>query len=338
MPVVRSADVFAVPPPPPVLDLPIPDHHSIHSAVTLFTTEMRSDIQQSLIRSAQYRKLIDRVLDEYKLPKALAYLPVIESAYLPRLTSRAGAHGIWQFMPETAREYGLRVDWWIDERADPDLSTRAAANYLKDLYREFRDWPLALAAYNAGSGRIHRALGETGSTSFWSLMEMSAIPRETRGYVPTFYAAILIAGDPAAYGFRVADPIDADVRRVEVEGPLSLRFIAQTANIDYSVLRDLNPALRHGIVPPGTTSIRVPSVAVATIEARAATLKNEDRIVTVCAYRVRSGDSINKLARALGVERKTIRAMNGLGERAKLRRGESIYLPVRAHALSAGGM
>ncbi|HEX9500610.1 MAG TPA: transglycosylase SLT domain-containing protein [Thermoanaerobaculia bacterium] len=338
MPVVRTAAVFVVRPPPPILDLLIPDHPSIHSALRLFTIEMHHDIQQSLTRSAHYRKLIDRVLDEYKLPKALAYLPVIESAYLPRLTSRAGAHGIWQFMPETAREYGLRVDWWVDERADPDRSTRAAAIYLKDLYREFRDWPLALAAYNAGPGRIRRALDETGSTSFWSLMEMSAIPRETRGYVPTFYAAILIAGDPAAYGFRVTDPVDVDVRRVEVEGPLSLRFIAQTANIDDGILRDLNPALVHGIVPPGPTSIRVPSSAVAAIARRAATLKNDDRIVTVCAYKVRKGDTINKLARALGVERRTIRAMNGLSERAKIRRGESIYLPVRGHALSAGGM
>lgn len=339
MPVVRSASLLvpSVPPPSlPVFDLPIPDHPSIHSAVTLFTTEMRSDIQQSLIRSAQYRKLIDRVLDENKLPKALAYLPVIESAYLPKLTSRAGAHGIWQFMPETAREYGLRVDWWVDERADPDRSTRAAAAYLKDLYRDFRDWPLALAAYNAGPGRIHRALDETGSNTFWSLMEMSAIPRETRGYVPTFFAAILIAGDPAAYGFRLADPVDLDVKRVEVEGPLSLRFIAQTVNIDDAVLRDLNPALRHGIVPPGRTSIRVPSAVVTTIAARAETLKNDDRIVTVCAYKVRKGDTITSLARALRVERRTIRAMNGLGEKARLRRGESIYLPVRAHALSAG--
>src|SRR5438445_5693456 len=175
-----GTSIAPVPPPQPVatlLDLPVPDHRSIRVALDLFTTEMRSDIQQSLTRSARYKNLIDRVLNEYKLPKALAYLPVIESAYLPPLTSRARAHGIWQFMPETAREYGLRVDWWVDERADPDRSTRAAAAYLQDLYREFHDWPLALAAYNAGSTRIHRALDETGSTTFWRLMELSAIPR-----------------------------------------------------------------------------------------------------------------------------------------------------------------
>jgi membrane-bound lytic murein transglycosylase D len=319
--------------------IPIPEHQAIRGAVALLTSELRADIQQSLVRSAQYKNLIDRVLDEYKLPKALAYLPVIESAYLPTLTSRAGAHGIWQFMPETAREYGLRVDWWVDERADPDRSTRAAAAYLKDLYRDFHDWPLALAAYNAGPNRIHRALDRTGTTTFWSLMEMSAVPRETRGYVPTFFAAIIIAGDPASYGFRLGDPVDLDVKRVDVEGPLSLRFIAQTANVDEAVLRGLNPALRRGIVPPGRASIRVPTAAVATIEARAATLKNEDAIVSVSAYKVRKGDTIQKLARALGVERRTILAMNGFSQTTRLRRGESIYLPVRARTLmSAGGM
>jgi len=332
------APAQARPPIGSLIDIPVPDHHSIRAALDLFTSEMRSDIQQSLTRSARYKNLIDKVLDEYKLPKALAYLPVIESAYLPRLTSRAGAHGIWQFMPETAREYGLRVDWWVDERADPDRSTRAAAAYLKDLYRDFQDWPLALAAYNAGAGRIHRALVETGSNSFWRLMELSAIPRETRGYVPTFFAAILIANDAASYGFRSADPLTADVKRVEVEGPLSLRFIAQTAGIDEALLRELNPSLRHDIVPPGKIRIAIPASALASIEARAATLKNEDRIVTVCVYKIRKGDSITKLARSLHVARKTILAMNGLGAKAHLRRGESIYLPVRAHALAAGGM
>jgi membrane-bound lytic murein transglycosylase D len=291
-----------------------------------------------LRRSGRFRDLFEKTLREQGLPKDLFYVAMVESGFDTSARSRVGAGGIWQFMPGAARAYGVEVSYWVDARRDPERSADAAARYLKDLYVRFGSWPLALAAYNAGPGRIHRALDETGSTSFWNLMEMSAIPRETRGYVPTFFAAILIAGDAAAYGFRLADPVDLDVKRVEVEGPLSLRFIAQTASIDAAVLRDLNPALRHGIVPPGTTSIRVPSAAVAKIEARAATLKNEDRIVTVCAYKVRKGDTINKLARALGVERKTIRAMNGLSERAKLHRGESIYLPVRAHALSAGGM
>src|SRR5204863_7784872 len=121
--------------------MPIPEHKSIRGALSLFTTEMKPSIQESLLRSAKYRPLIDKALDEQKLPRGLAYLPVIESAYLPTLTSRAGAHGIWQFMAETAREYGLRVDGWVDERAAPERSTRAAVAYPKDPHRQFDHWP-----------------------------------------------------------------------------------------------------------------------------------------------------------------------------------------------------
>ena len=111
--------------------IPIPDHPTIRGALQYFTTDLKPSIQESLLRSGKYKKLIDKALDDYKLPHGLAYLPVIESAYVPSVTSRAGAHGIWQFMPETARDYGLRVDWWVDERADPERSTRAAAAYLE---------------------------------------------------------------------------------------------------------------------------------------------------------------------------------------------------------------
>ncbi len=318
---------------PPQVDIdaaasiPIPEHRSIRSALAYFTTELKPDIQQSLTRSAQYKKFIDRVLAESKLPKALAYLPVIESAYLQTLTSSAGARGIWQFMPETAREYGLRVDWWIDQRADPDLSTRAAAAYLKDLYSDFHDWPLALAAYNAGARRIHRALEESHSSTFWDLLELAAIPKETRGYVPTFFASLIIASDPATYGFRLSDAVDADVKRVEVEGPLSLRFIADAANLNAAVLRDLNPMLRRGVVPPGRAVIRVPARSA---ERVAAISKNDDPYVAVCTYTVRERDTLKRLAKAIGTKPDTILAMNGIH---KLRHGESIYLPVRATEL-----
>jgi len=256
--------LVVAPPAPADVDaavsMSIPQHGSIRTALAYFTTQLKPDIQQSFSRSAQYRKLIDKVLDENRLPKALAYLPVIESAYSETMTSRAGARGMWQIMPETAREYGLRVDKWIDERADPDLSTRAAAAYLSDLYHDFHDWPLALAAYNAGARRIHRALDETHAKSFWDLLELSAIPKETRGYVPTFFATLIIATDPAAYGFSLTDPVDPEVKRIDVEGPLSLRAIAKAAKINEASLRELNPVLRKGVVPRGTmVSIRVPS-------------------------------------------------------------------------------
>jgi membrane-bound lytic murein transglycosylase D len=311
----------------------IPDHKLVRGAVSLFSSTLKSDIQTYLTRSARYKKMIERTLTEAGLPKGLAYLPVIESGYSMTMTSRAGARGMWQFMSDTAREYGLRVDWWVDERADPERSTRAAAQYMKDLYRNFNDWPLALAAYNGGPGRIRRALAETGGTTFWDLCEAGAIPKETRGYVPTFYATLLIASDPASYGFHLTKPDDTDLARVDVAGPLSLKYLAQVAAVDADLLRDLNPSLRHGIVPPGRTSLRVPAKSADAITARAATLRGEDTDITVCSYTMREGDSLKRLARAVGVDVDTLLSMNDLRSPSRVGEGDSIYLPVRAREL-----
>lgn len=314
------------------VSIPIPEHKTIRGALAYFTTELKPSIQESLIRSSKYKKLIDSVFGEAKLPRGLAYLPVIESAYTPTLTSRAGAHGIWQFMPDTAREYGLRVDWWVDERADPERSTRAAAAYLRDLYRQFNDWPLTLAAYNAGPGRVRRALETNGATTFWELCDAGALPKETRGYVPTFFATLIIASDPATYGFRLGESKDLEGKRIPVEGPLSLRYVASVADLDEALLRDLNPALRHGIAPPGRSEIRVPAKAAELVAARAATMKNDDANVAVCSFTLRDGDSLTHLAAALGTTVETIAAMN---DGRSAREGDSVYLPVRAGELSA---
>jgi membrane-bound lytic murein transglycosylase D len=315
--------------------IPIPDHPTIRGALQYFTTDLKPSIQESLIRSGKYKKLIDKALDDYKLPHGLAYLPVIESAYVPSVTSRAGAHGIWQFMPETARDYGLRVDWWVDERADPERSTRAAAAYLKDLYRQFNDWPLALAAYNAGPGRIRRAMQSTGSVTFWDLLENEAVPKETRGYVPTFFATLTIASDPTTYGFRLGQPIDFDRSAVEIEGPLSLRYLASVARVDEALLRDLNPSLRQGVLPPGKTTVRVPSKSAEIVAARAATLRNEDANIAICNYTLREGESLKRLARTLGTDIDTLVAMNNLRSPDAIGEGDAIYLPVRARELGA---
>ena len=316
--------------------IPIPEHRTINSAVRLFSVDMKDSIQTSLIRSGKYKNLIDKALAEEKLPKGLAYLPVIESAYLPTLTSRAGAYGIWQFMPDTAREYGLRVDWWVDERADPERSTRAAAAYLRDLHRMFDDWALALAAYNCGPGRVRRTLNQAGASSFWELLDQGLLPKETRGYVPTFYATLLIASDPATYGFELGKSgQDADAKHVDVRGPVSLAYIAEAIGVDEDVLKDLNPALRRGVVPPGRAAVRVPARHAETLAARADSLREEDAYVKYCRFTLREGDTIKTLARKIGAKPDTILAMNNLDENHRLRAGKSIYLPVRARELSA---
>ena len=313
--------------------IPIPEHRTINGAVNLFTTRMRDDIQTSLIRSARYKGMIEAALAEYRLPNGLAYLPVIESAYMPALTSRAGAHGIWQFMPETAREYGLRVDWWVDERADPEKSAHAAAAYLNDLYREFNDWSLVLAAYNAGPGRVRRAMTSTGATTFWELLEWGAVPKETRGYVPTFYATLLIATDPDTYGFRLGTPEEIDEKQIVVEGPLSLAFLAEVSGVDRDLLREMNPALRRALLPPGRTAVRLPARAAQIVAPRAATLKREDANVAVCTFTLRERDTLKRLARAIGTSTDTIMAMNSLESAHAVGEGDSIYLPVRAREL-----
>ena len=338
----RSDSPREIPADVPVVDIdaaasiPIPQHRTIDSALRYFTTDLKDSIQTSLIRSAQFKDLIDKTLDEHKLPKGLAYLPVIESAYLTTLTSRAGAHGIWQFMPDTAREYGLRVDWWVDERADPERSTKAAAAYLKDLHRMFDDWPLALAAYNCGPGRVRRTLEENGATTFWELLEQSALPKETRGYVPTFFATLLIASDPETYGFELGKSGETvQDKRVEVRGPVSLAYIAEVIGVDEDTVRSMNPALRRGVVPPGRASVRVPSHSAETLMARADTLRQEDAYIKYCSFTIRPGDSVKRIARAIGAKTETILAMNNVSSTKDLRRGDTIYLPVRARELGA---
>lgn len=315
--------------------IPIPDHRSIRSAITLFSTDLKPSVQTYLTRSAKYKRMIDKALADAGVPKALAYLPVIESGYSPTMTSRAGARGMWQFMGETAREYGLRVDWWVDERADPERSTLAAAQYLKDLYREFNDWPLALAAYNGGPGRVRRALADTGASSFWELCDQAVLPKETRGYVPTFYATLIIASDPATYGFSLGVPENPEIRHIELDGPLSLKYVAEVANLEEDAVRALNPAFRHGVLPPGRSSVRLPAAAADLVASRATALKSNDDDVAVCSFRMREGDSLKRIARAIGTDLQTILAMNGLSSPSRITQGDSVYLPVRARELGA---
>ena len=341
--ILSRTDVKTPPADAPVVDIeaaasiPIPEHRTINSAVRLFSVDMKDSIQTSLVRSAKYKTVIDQALAEQKLPKGLAYLPVIESAYLPTLTSRAGAHGIWQFMPDTAREYGLRVDWWVDERADAERSTRAAATYLKDLHRMFDDWSLALAAYNCGPGRVRRTLDETGASTFWELVEQGALPKETRGYVPTFYATLLIASDPETYGFVLSGAEGSldDAARVDVRGPVSLAYIAEAIGVDEDLLKEMNPSLRRGVVPPGRAAVRVPLKLAETLVARADSLREEDAYVKYCRFTLRDGDTIKKVARKIGAKPETILAMNNLDANDRVAAGRSIYLPVRARELSA---
>jgi membrane-bound lytic murein transglycosylase D len=310
--------------------LEMPDHASVASAIRLFSDKLQPRIQASLDRSTIYKSMIDTVFDEYGLPRALTYLPVIESGYISSNASRAGALGIWQFMPGTAREYGLRVDWWVDDRLDPLRSTRAAAAYLKDLHAMFGDWPLALASYNAGPGRVRRAMTRERASSFWDMQRRPILPRETRGYVPTFYATLAIVSEPQTHGFRLCDPVGSpwdEVDRIELAGPVTLDYIADVAHLDAETLYGLNPSFRQGIVPPGISTVMVPGDGALFVRDMVDYLSATDPYLPVASYAVRKGDSLRSVAQRLGVSHFAISAMNG-NARA-LRVGQQIYVPLR---------
>jgi membrane-bound lytic murein transglycosylase D len=316
-------------------EMEIPQHPSVEAALRYFSGDRRETIQRSFQRSGPWIMMMSEVLAAHGLPEDLAYLPVIESGYRTSLTSSAGAHGMWQFMPATGREYGLRVDWWIDERADPWKSSIAAASFLKDLYRMFGDWPLALAAYNCGPGRVRRTLREHGATTFWELLEARALPSETRGYVPTFYATIILAAAPERYGFTIPDPSEVSFDEVEVMGPLSLTFLADAVSTDGQQLRELNAHLHRGVVPPGRWPIRVPRGSGSAVAGRAHQWYLEDSLVQIGSYTVRKGDSLERLSRTLSVGIQDLRSMNGLGTAGSIREGTNLWIPLTQAELSA---
>lgn len=234
------------------------DHPKVSDFVSKYQTDLRNFYGRALERSGRYLPRIESILRKEGLPTELAYLPLIESGFRPHAVSPAKAVGLWQFIPDTGRRYGLRIDRFVDERRDPIKSTRAAARYLKDLYGMFGDWHLSLAAYNTGEGRISRLLSVSDASDFWELSERGYLFRETEDYVPGFLAALQIASHPEAYGFDRPEPQPLEYDLVHIEHVMPLATIAGWTGRPLSLLQELNPALIRSIVPPGGYTVRVP--------------------------------------------------------------------------------
>ena len=236
----------------------IPDDSSIEWYKTYFQTAGRQHFKVWLERSTKYLPFIKSVFRREGLPEDLAYLSLIESGFSPRAYSYSRASGLWQFMSWTGRKYGLKVNWWIDQRRDPVQSTYAAARYLRDLYNEFHSWSLALAAYNAGEGKIANAVAETGTKDYWEIRNTNAISNETKDYVPKFLAALKIAKDPSRYGLgeiQYDDPLDFET--VYIHHPTEVRTLAKSAGITMSTFRNFNPEFIRWATPPHIPSIPV---------------------------------------------------------------------------------
>jgi len=210
-------------------------------------------------RSVRYRELARRIFKEEGIPTDLVWLAQIESGWNPYALSWASARGIWQFVPSTGMRFGLSQNYWVDERSDPEKSTRAAAKYLKWLGARYHgNWELALAAYNSGEGTVDSAIARSGSRDFWQLRS-GFLPQETRNYVPAILAVMTIAKSPDKYGFELPPAYRERYSTQLVAKQTDLRTLAKKIGVSYTALLDLNPALQRGVTPPGKHVLRVPS-------------------------------------------------------------------------------
>jgi membrane-bound lytic murein transglycosylase D len=287
----------------------------------------RYDFQKRLELSGKYVKQMAGIFSEKGLPRELAYLPLVESGFNPRR-----AAGIWQFMPRTAKKLGLKIDWWIDERRDPAKSTEAAARYLQYLHEKFGSWPLALAAYNAGEGRVNNALDKAGKNDFWSIRETEHIGKETRDYVPSYIAAAAIATHPERFGFRhirYRKPPKYD--EVTISRPMDFDVIARLADISVSDIRELNPELRRRCTPPDALNykLKVPEGAGDRFQSNMEKIRG-DELDLARFYTVKKGDTVEKIAHTIGTSIQEIVDRNGLGRTAVIMTGKRILVPFEA--------
>jgi membrane-bound lytic murein transglycosylase D len=315
----------------PQFDIPMVINDRVVAWMEYFQGAGRNHFIRYLKRSGRYLPMMREILVEEGLPQDLVYISLIESGFNPHARSRANAVGPWQFIRATGRRYGTRVDGWVDERRDPRRATRAAARYFRDLYGEFGDWYLAMAAYNAGEGRVRKAIETTGSRNFWYIARHHrALRAETRDYVPKFIAAAIMAKMPDRFGFAdvVYDrPVEFETAKVETQTDLAV--IAKCAGVDRDAVFDLNPHLIRGTTPPGLRhyEIRLPNGTAQSFGVAYADLPKSKR-VQVVHHRVRHGDTLWGIARRYGVSVDRIAKANDITSHRRLRRGKTLVIPI----------
>ena len=309
-------------------DIPIVVNDSVLRILAVYQNQLHDIIGRGLARSGRFIPMIERIFAEEGLPRDLAQVAMVESSFIPRARSPKAACGIWQFIPSTGRDYGLTSNSVIDERNDPEKSTRAAARYLKFLHELFHDWYLAMAAYNAGEGKILRVMAKTGFTDFWQIAASGLIKPQTVNYVPGVIASTLIARNPAHYGFEVEyeKPLAYDL--VRLDRPVTLRSLAAAEGVELEDLQRLNPELRTEVTPggPGGYDIKVPvgsQVAVLTAFAAAPTA----RPPSYRRYTAHRGDTIASVARRFKLSPAAVSSANGLPQNASLKKGKVVLIP-----------
>lgn len=311
-------------------NIPVVLNNKVLTFIEAFQTRMRGPFEAGLRRSGRYLPMINRIFQEEGVPTDLAYMAHQESAFKTSAYSRAKAKGLWQFIAPTGRKYGLKRDQWVDERSDPEKSTRAAARYLRDLYAMFGDWYLAMAAYNAGEGKVGRGLKRTGATDYWTLAQHKrALRVETKNYVPAILASMIIDKSPQEYGFHVDLAAEVFYEQVTLDSPTDLKVAADCAGISVEELKDLNPELRTMATPPYSEgySLKVPlGVGETFMEKYAAVPLNERLRWT--PHQVKRGETLSVIARKYGVSVSSIMAANAMRSSHRLKPGQSLVIPL----------
>lgn len=289
-----------------------------------FLGDGRTVFQKWLDRKPNYDPVFRETLARHQLPPELVFHSMIESGYSPNAYSWAHAVGLWQFVRATGRRYGLRTDWWVDQRRDPAMATEAAAAYLTELYQEFRDWELALAAYNVGEGRVRKQIARQDTRNFWALH----LPRETRNHIPKFYAAMLIGSEPERYGFTSGRSVSTDVDTLTVEGCVDFDVLGECAGVDAHLIADLNPSLVRRCTPPDEERWCVYVPAGTAEGARVALAKlPQDSRVKWAHHRVRRGETLGKIASSYRTTVDAIVEANRLRSRHRVSVGQELIIP-----------
>jgi membrane-bound lytic murein transglycosylase D len=309
-----------------VSQLPLEVNDAVLGYVHYFSSERgRRTLIAGLKRAGRYRPLISRILDEEGVPQELLHLAQAESAFLPLAVSRKAATGMWQFVRDRGRQYGLLQTATTDDRLDPEQATRAAARHLRDLFDRYGDWYLAMAAYNCGPGCVDRAVQRTGYADFWQLRDRRVLPRETCNYVPVILAVTIMSKNPNHYGVDVEPDRPVEYDTIRLSAPTQLALISDVTDLPLGELRELNPSVLKNVAPAGHL-VRVPKGSGAAVTGALELVPSASR-ASSRLHRVVEGDTLAGIAKRYGTQAGSIAAVNHL-TRESFEAGDRLVVPV----------
>ncbi|MFP2910378.1 LysM peptidoglycan-binding domain-containing protein [Pyxidicoccus sp. 3LFB2] len=323
-------------------DIPVEMQPLVAQYIQFFQGPGRRWFRKWMSRAARYVPVMQPILEQYGLPKDTVYLAMIESGFSAHAYSWAHAAGPWQFISSTGKQYGLKQDFWVDERRDPIKATHAAASYLKDLKRELGHWYLAWAGYNTGSGRVRRMVARYGTNDFWVLSQERGLAKETQHYVPKLIAAALVAKHPSAFGFSEEEfepePV-LEFDEVELTDAADLDVVARAAGVPVKAVQDLNPELKRWCTPPASPknpyALRLPRGAKTQFAENYKRLAPTERL-TFRIHKVKRGDTLSQIAEKYGTASEAVLQMNQLKSARTLKLGMELVIPVPAGKSGTG--